>query len=59
MLALVKGAEVALYRLLYSVHRQVTYFRSLAAGVAVIALPNVQPSRSALFGRRPQPLAAS
>jgi O-antigen/teichoic acid export membrane protein len=40
-LAIVKGAEVALYRLLYSVQRQVVYFRSLAAGTVVIAALNV------------------
>jgi O-antigen/teichoic acid export membrane protein len=41
LLALVKGGEVALYRLLYSVHRQSVYFRSLAAGTVVIACLNV------------------
>jgi O-antigen/teichoic acid export membrane protein len=41
LLALVKGCEVALYRLLYSVHRQSVYFRSLAAGTIVIAALNV------------------
>jgi O-antigen/teichoic acid export membrane protein len=41
LLAIVKGAEVALYRLLYSVHLQSAYFRSLAAGVAIIAVLNV------------------
>jgi O-antigen/teichoic acid export membrane protein len=40
-LAVVKGAEVALYRLLYSVHQQVVYFRSLAVGVAIIAVLNI------------------
>jgi PST family polysaccharide transporter len=41
LLAVLKGGEVALYRLLYSVHRQSVYFRSLAAGTAVIAVLNV------------------
>jgi O-antigen/teichoic acid export membrane protein len=41
LLAIVKGAEVALYRLLYSVQRQAVYFRSLAAGTVVIAALNV------------------
>ncbi len=41
VLAVVKGGEVALYRLLYSVHRQSVYFRSLAAGTALIAALNV------------------
>jgi O-antigen/teichoic acid export membrane protein len=41
LLAIVKGAEVALYRLLYSVHRQAVYFQSLAAGVALIAVLNL------------------
>jgi len=36
LLAIVKGAEVALYRLLYSVQRQAVYFRSLAIGTVVI-----------------------
>jgi PST family polysaccharide transporter len=41
LLAVVKGCEVALYRLLYSVHRQSVYFRSLAAGTIVIVALNV------------------
>ncbi len=41
LLALAKGGEVALYRLLYSVHRQSVYFRSLAAGTVLIAGLNV------------------
>jgi O-antigen/teichoic acid export membrane protein len=41
LLAIVKGAEVALYRLLYSVQRQSVYFRSLALGVTVMATLNV------------------
>jgi O-antigen/teichoic acid export membrane protein len=41
LLALVKGCEIALYRLLYSVHRQSVYFRSLAVGTVVIAVLNV------------------
>jgi O-antigen/teichoic acid export membrane protein len=41
LLAIVKGAEVALYRLLYSVQRQAVYFRSLAAGTVMIAALNV------------------
>jgi O-antigen/teichoic acid export membrane protein len=41
LLAIVKGSEVALYRLLYSVQRQAVYFRSLAAGTVVIAALNV------------------
>ncbi|MFL6604124.1 MAG: lipopolysaccharide biosynthesis protein [Steroidobacteraceae bacterium] len=41
LLALIKGGEVALYRLLYSVRRQSVYFRSLMAGTAMIALLNV------------------
>lgn len=41
LLALAKGGEVALYRLLYSVHRQAVYFRSLAVGVTVIAILNI------------------
>lgn len=41
LLAVAKGAEVALYRLLYAVHRQATYFRSLSIGVVVIAILNV------------------
>jgi len=41
LLAIIKGGEVALYRLLYSVHRQSVYFRSLAAGTVMIAVLNV------------------
>ena len=41
LLAIIKGAEVALYRLLYSVQLQAVYFRSLAAGTVVIAALNV------------------
>lgn len=41
LLAVVKGCEVALYRLLYSVHWQSVYFRSLAIGTVVIAALNV------------------
>jgi O-antigen/teichoic acid export membrane protein len=41
LLALLKGSEIALYRLLYSVRGQSVYFRSLAAGTIVIAGLNV------------------
>jgi len=41
LLAVVKGGEVALYRLLYSVQRQAVYFRALAAGVAVMVTLNL------------------
>ncbi len=41
LLAIFKSIEVALYRLLYSVHRASVYFRSLAVGTAVIAVLNV------------------
>ncbi len=41
VLAIVKGCEIALYRLLYSVHRQSVYFRSLAVGTVVIVILNV------------------
>jgi O-antigen/teichoic acid export membrane protein len=41
LLALVKGGEIALYRLLYSVRRQSLYFRALVAGTVVIAGLNV------------------
>ena len=41
LFAVVKGCEVALYRLLYSVHKQSVYFRSLAVGTVVIAALNV------------------
>jgi O-antigen/teichoic acid export membrane protein len=41
LLAVLKGCEVALYRLLYSVRGQSVYFRSLAAGTIVIAALNV------------------
>jgi O-antigen/teichoic acid export membrane protein len=41
LLAIVKGAEVALYRLLYSVRRQAVYFRSLAIGTAMIVALNL------------------
>jgi O-antigen/teichoic acid export membrane protein len=41
LFAVVKGCEIALYRLLYSVRRQSVYFRSLAVGTVVIAALNV------------------
>jgi len=41
LLAVIKGGEVALYRLLYSVRLQSLYFRALAVGVAMIAALNV------------------
>jgi PST family polysaccharide transporter len=41
LFAVVKGCEIALYRLLYSVHRQSVYFRSLAVGTVVIVILNV------------------
>jgi polysaccharide transporter, PST family len=41
LFAIVKGCEIALYRLLYSVRRQSVYFRSLAVGTIVIATLNV------------------
>jgi len=41
LLAILKSAEIALYRLLYSVHGASVYFRSLAVGTAMIAVLNV------------------
>jgi O-antigen/teichoic acid export membrane protein len=41
LMAIAKGCEIALYRLLYSVHRQAVYFRSLAIGTVVIVTLNV------------------
>ncbi|HUO68836.1 MAG TPA: polysaccharide biosynthesis C-terminal domain-containing protein, partial [Gammaproteobacteria bacterium] len=41
LFAVVKGCEIALYRLLYSVRKQSVYFRSLAVGTGVIAALNV------------------
>lgn len=40
-LALVKGGELALYRLLYSLHRQTLYVRCLFIGTIVIAVLNI------------------
>jgi O-antigen/teichoic acid export membrane protein len=47
LFAVVKGCEIALYRLLYSLRQQSVYFRSLAVGTVVIAILNVLliPSR--------------
>ena len=41
LFAVVKGCEIALYRLLYSVRQQSVYFRSLAVGTVVIVTLNV------------------
>ena len=41
LFAVVKGCEIALYRLLYSVRKQSVYLRSLAVGTVVIAALNV------------------
>jgi O-antigen/teichoic acid export membrane protein len=41
LLALAKGGEIALYRLLYSLHGQTRYVRSLLIGTVVIALLNI------------------
>jgi O-antigen/teichoic acid export membrane protein len=41
LFAVVKGCEIALYRLLYSMRKQSVYFRSLAVGTVVIAALNV------------------
>jgi O-antigen/teichoic acid export membrane protein len=41
LFAVVKGCEIALYRLLYSVRQQSVYFRSLAVGTVVIVALNV------------------
>jgi O-antigen/teichoic acid export membrane protein len=41
LFAVVKGCEIALYRLLYSVRKQSVYFRSLAVGTVVIAALNL------------------
>jgi O-antigen/teichoic acid export membrane protein len=40
VLALVKAAEIALYRLLYCVHRQTTYAMSLSVGTVLIVALN-------------------
>ena len=40
-LALVKGGEIALYRLLYSLHGQTLYVRCLFVGTIVIAVLNI------------------
>jgi O-antigen/teichoic acid export membrane protein len=51
LLALAKGGEIALYRLLYSVHRQSVYFRSLAIGtVVIVALNLILIPRSGVVG---------
>jgi O-antigen/teichoic acid export membrane protein len=42
LFALMKGWEVAFYRLLYSVHRQAFYFGSLIVGTVLIVLLNLK-----------------
>jgi O-antigen/teichoic acid export membrane protein len=50
-LALVKGAEIAFYRLLYCVHAQGSYFKALVIGTVLILLLNVALiPRFGLFG---------
>jgi O-antigen/teichoic acid export membrane protein len=41
LLAIIKGAEVALYRLLYCIHRPAVYLRSLIIGTVAITALNV------------------